>query len=354
MTRILILKTGALGDVLRTTSILPGLAARFPDLHITWVTAHGARRLVEDHPLVACTLGVDPKDEAEIDRLSATLAEQRFEWVLSLDDEEPLCRLASAQACMRLSGAFLKESGQRDYTEDVAPWFDMGLLSHLGKQEADHLKVVNRSSHPGIFAQMFDVAQGQPELALTAVESEGAKAFYARNGMADGRPVIGFNTGAGGRWSSKTMPVAEVVDCLQRLHRSLAGQCHFLILGGAGESDRNREILMHAESLGDPVHAVDGGSDNQLGEFAALIDGLQLLISSDSLAMHMAIARRRPVIAFFAPTSAAEIELYGLGEKVVSTAPDYCSYKKDADNSSITGERVAEAALRVLCQAVAE
>ena len=39
------------------------------------------------------------------------------------------------------------------------------------------------------------------------------------------------------------------------------------------------------------------------------------------------------------------------GEKVASTSPDYCSYRPDADNSSITPERLVEAALRVLAGA---
>ena len=56
----------------------------------------------------------------------------------------------------------------------------------------------------------------------------------------------------------------------------------------------------------------------------------------------------RSVVVFFAPTSAAEIELYGRGEKVVSTSADYCSYKADADNSSITAERLCAAVVRQL------
>ncbi|MDF1839043.1 MAG: glycosyltransferase family 9 protein [Planctomycetota bacterium] len=350
MTRILIIKTGALGDVLRTTSILNGLTARFEDLHITWLTAHGARRLVESNGRIQRVIGVDPKDAEAIGLLSDELGQQGFDWVLSLDDEEPFCRLASAQASVRLSGAFINEAGERDYTADVAPWFDMGLLSHLGKEAADRLKVSNEESHPAIFARMFAVDMGQPDLALTKDEVAGAKAFYQSNGLDDGKPVIGLNTGAGGRWTSKTMDLAEVVNCMQDLHRALAGQCHFLILGGVAEAVRNQEILLRATSLGQDVHVVDGGDNNTLGAFAALVDRLQLLISSDSLAMHMAVARCRPVVAFFAPTSAAEIELYGLGEKVISTSPDYCSYQKDADNSSITGKRVAEAALRALGQ----
>jgi hypothetical protein len=75
------------------------------------------------------------------------------------------------------------------------------------------------------------------------------------------------------------------------------------------------------------VNLVDGGTDNGLLRFAALVSLCSLLITSDSLALHVALARDVRTVAFFAPTSAAEIELYGLGEKVVSTARDYCSYK---------------------------
>ena len=67
------------------------------------------------------------------------------------------------------------------------------------------------------------------------------------------------------------------------------------------------------------------------------------IFSSDSLGMHLAIAQRVPSVSFFAPTSADEINTFGFGEKVVSLSADYCSYRPDADNTSLTGERLMEA-----------
>ena len=43
--------------------------------------------------------------------------------------------------------------GTLAYTDDTAPWFDMGLISRFGKERADALKVANRSSHPAIYAR---------------------------------------------------------------------------------------------------------------------------------------------------------------------------------------------------------
>ena len=64
--------------------------------------------------------------------------------------------------------------------------------------------------------------------------------------------------------------------------------------------------------------------------------------------MFIALTQKVPILAFFAPTPAHEIELYGRGEAVCSTAPDYASYRADADTSTLTVARLAPAALRVL------
>lgn len=349
MTAILILKTGALGDVLRTTSILPGLRDRYPDSGVTWVTAPGAVDLVRHHPLVARTVALAPDDAAGARALAAELG-TTWERVISLDDEEPLCALATAVADPGarpgvLSGAWLRPGGERAYTPDVAPWFDMGLLSVHGKRRADELKVANERSHAAIYADMLGIPMGEPELPLTPAAEAFGTAFAERRGLDDGRRWIGLNTGSGGRWESKKLPVDRTVELARALDGARPGQLGFVLLGGPEERERNAAL---GAGLGDALRWVDAGTDNGLLDFAAIVDRLDLLVTSDSLALHIAVARRVPVLAFFAPTSAAEIELYGRGEKVASTAPDYCSYRRDADTATLTVERLAPAALRLL------
>jgi heptosyltransferase-2 len=62
--------------------------------------------------------------------------------------------------------------------------------------------------------------------------------------------------------------------------------------------------------------------------------------------MHLAVAQGVGTIAFFAPTSAVEIDDFKRVTKIVSSAADYCSYRRDADNSSITAARLLEAVQR--------
>ena len=345
VTTILIVKTGALGDVLRTTSILPGLRERYTDCRVTWITAPAAVDLVRSNPLVAEVVALDVKSAHAVDELQARLSRTAWDRVLSFDDEEPLCRLVSALPTKRLSGAYLESDGRRAYTPDVGPWFDMGLLSVHGKQVADRMKVDNRRSHPEILTSMLGLPMGKPELEFEPRHADFARAFFERHAPAAGGPLVGLNTGAGGRWRSKMLTPECTADVAERVSRALGGRVTFVLFGGADERERNTRI---AGLLRERVRVADAGVDNALLEFAALVARCDLLVTSDSLALHVALARNVRCVAFFAPTSAAEIEMYGLGEKVVSTAPDYCSYKPDADTSSLTPERVADAVLRQL------
>jgi len=342
---ILILKTAALGDVLRTTSILPGLAAGGA-ARVTWLTAPGAVDLVRNHPLVERVVPLDVSDPTAVAACTEELASESWQRVLSFDDEEPLCALASRleEGGARISGAYLDGEGVRRYTEDVAPWFEMGLLSVHGKEEADRRKVANQLTHPRIFADMLGIEMGEPDLPLAEDQLEWAR---GRMGAFDGL-TIGLNTGAGGRWRMKDLPPDRTVAIARALAESRPEALRFLVLGGPPEAERNAAIVAGiSEALGAGA-VVDGGTDNALQPFAALVSCCDQLVTSDSLALHVAIARRVPVTCFFAPTSAAEIELYGRGEKVVSTSPDYCSYATDADNSTITTERLCTASVRVI------
>ncbi len=343
------MKTGALGDVLRTTSILPGLRKRYPDARITWVVARGGEDLLRFHPEVARVAGVDPNDPASLARARVELGRVRWRRVLSFDDEEPLCRLVTELGAQRengvLSGAYAGPDGTLAYTPDSAPWFDMGLISAFGKREADRLKKENRESHPAIFARMLGIEMGEPLLPLPESAREFARGFAGRTRLHDAGPVIGMNTGAGGRWESKKLPIERTVALMQEVSTRRAGRVTFLLLGGRDEGRRNAAIREEAENK---VRLVDGGVENALLDFAGLIGCVDLLVTSDSLALHVAVSRRVPVVVFFAPTSASEIEIYGRGEKVESLAADACSYRGDADTSTLTVERLAGAVERVL------
>ena len=197
-----------------------------------------------------------------------------------------------------------------------------------------------------MLASMLDIEEGRPELPLTEEEEAAAARLWEDDRLRGASVVVGLNTGAGARWPSKQLDEERTIATARELSVRSTSDVTFLVLGGPEEEERDARI--HEGLLAQGLHAVRGGEGNSLPEFAALVSRCDLIITSDSFCLHAAIARRTPVVAFFAPTSAAEIDLYGLGEKVASTAPDACSYRPDADNSTITPARLADAAERVL------
>lgn len=322
----LVIKHGALGDVVRTSYFASALRNRYGNtLRLSWITAPAAYPLLRFNPHI---------DDLWTDFRSAT--NYCFDRIFSLDDELDVVRSVMELKSAKLIGAFLNSTGERDYTADVAAWFDMGLLSHYGKTRADELKVQNQRTHAEIFSEIFDVDGVQPEFwGMPRMERAGV---MLRNGTA-ASPVIGINPYAGGRWQSKELRRDE----LEKLARYLLspegplGDSGTLVFLGAGD-DRKRNLQV-TDSLSD-ARVVIAETDDSVLRLAGVIRAMDYLITSDSLAMHLAIAQRVPFIAFFAPTSASEIDDFCLGFKLCSTSPDYCSYRKDADNRSITAERI--------------
>jgi heptosyltransferase-2 len=328
---ILIVKHGALGDVVRTSYFARPLRDKLgPGLRLSWITAPTSLPLLRFHPA--------------IDDLWTSFDQARphvFDHIYSLDDETDVLVGVAGLRSRGLTGATIDAQGAKSYTDNAAEWFDMGLLSRHGKARADELKKLNTRTHAEIHTRMLDVAGPAAEF-----YGDVAMEMWAREWIGARHPVIGVSPFAGGRWPSKELRAEELAKLVGALRagRSDLGDCDVVLLGAG--TDRERNLMLAREFRDDRLRVAN--TDDSLLRLAAVVRELDYMISSDSLAMHLAIAQRIPTVAFFAPTSGIEIDHFGRVEKVLSTAPDYCSYRKDADNSNITAERLLESLQLVL------
>jgi len=68
-------------------------------------------------------------------------------------------------------------------------------------------------------------------------------------------------------------------------------------------------------------------------KFAALLGQTHVLITSDTLALHIGLALGRQVVALFGPTSHEEIDLCAAGEKLFAELECLGCYLNDCDKS---------------------
>lgn len=317
--RILIIKLGAIGDVIRTTSILQGLKVKFKNCKIGWVTKKESFDVLKNNVLIENIFLIDKS-------LINKLQNKEYDMVISLDDEHEACELASKINSKEIIGAFLKNN-RRVYTKGSALWFDMGLISRFGKEKADELKAKNKITYQSIMYKILGLKykKQEPILCLNKKELGFGKRFAEKHSISKKDIVIGINTGAGGRWEDKKLSMEKTAELIDKLNNQIKN-VKIVLFGGPEEKERNEKMKKIIKTK-----IIDAGCDNSLMEFASLVNLCKVLVTSDSLALHIGIALKKKIVAFFYATSAAEIELYNRGIKIIGKGKDYCSYKPKCD-----------------------
>ena len=305
--KILIVKLGAIGDVLRTTSILPGMQEKYYPVEIDWLTSSKSREVLINNPYLKELWIWEEKRPAG-----------GYNLAIGLEDEKEICDYITEIGSDRIIGSYT-ENGKQTYTPSA--WFEMSAISKYGLKQANELKKQNRKTFQQHMAELLGVKAGPYIFSLTPEEVEYGQKFARDLGIGKKEKVVGVNTGAGRRWQLKALSIEKTIELVKRIEKELGAVS--LILGGEEEKERN-EII--SKETGMP-----NGGLHSLRNFAAVVNQCQLVISSDSLALHFAIATGRRLVVFFGPTSPAEIELYGLGTKVYPEIDCLICYKKECD-----------------------
>lgn len=312
MKNILIVKLGAAGDVVRTTSFLPGLKKKYGKVAIDWLTERHMEVLLAGNPYLRTIFFIDEP---------AAWQDHRYDLVINLDADYEVCRIIGTVPHGKLIGTYAHE-GKIAYTPDSAMWFDMSLLSRHGKERADLLKIKNRRSYQDMWHEIMGLpgSTARPQFLLDKHDHTLARAFAKSHRIKPSDTIIGLNTGAGNKWIHKKLSIPQTTAILKRLHHKYP-KAKFLIIGGPTEARRNARI---AQAVPQAYNA----TARSIKELGAIIHLCSTVVTSDSLPLHIATALEKKVVAFFAPTSPWEIELYDQGHKVLPTTPCLACYHR--------------------------
>ncbi len=334
-TRILIIKLAAIGDVVRTTSLIAGLLKTYENPHITWLTDSAAAQLLKE------TGGINRLLTYDLGSV-LWLMSQRFDVLVCLDKEPRAAALALLVAADSKFGFINSPEGSLTIANP-----ESGYALRLGLD--DPLKFhENTKSYPAIIYEMCAIPYEGQDYAVTVNQQDRrwAEALFREKEIDGKHPLIGLNTGAGPVFTHKSW----TKEGFAGLARALAEEtgATVLLLGGERELERNRYI----QKASGGAAAVIGGRQT-LGQFAAMLSLLDLVVTGDTMALHLAVGLSIPTVAIFGPTSHTEVDLFGRGEKVIAAIDCAPCYRSGCEKNphcmdAITIDEVLSAVLRVL------
>jgi heptosyltransferase II len=306
--RILIVHLEALGAVVRSTSLLASVKRKYPDSHITWVTQKPSNQLLKGNPLIDRVLTTDRDDLLSLSALE-------FDIALCVDKSLKAAGVLASAKFDKLFG--FKVDGK---TGAILPATDAAVeLWELGL--SDYKKFfVNKKPETQLSREALELplgAQGDEQvtsddyyLPLTKIELELA-AERRKQWAGANEWVVGLNTGCSDVIQYKKLSIETHRELAQRL-QAVSG-VRVVLLGGPEDELRNQRIAHGLDVVQTPTQS-------GLRDGLVSVQACDIVITGDSLGMHMAIALKKWVVAWFGPTCAHEIELYGRGVKVLSQA----------------------------------
>jgi heptosyltransferase-3 len=160
---------------------------------------------------------------------------------------------------------------------------------HASEQDVDLLRKV------GLYQESLAPAYGiQP----TSLNINFVKDWLLAKNISLSKKIIVIHSSS--RWKFKTMRAETWVDLINKLYAH--GEYQILLSGGPADISFNQEIISNCNFL--PVLACDF----TLGQTAALYKYADLLISIDSMSIHLASALSKPIVAIFGPT---DVKVWG-------------------------------------------
>lgn len=294
--RILIIKLGATGDVIRTTVILEPLREKYPDHEIWWLT---------QSPEVVPS-SVDRRLRFTPENILAVTSVP-FDVVINLDKDLPACALMTQVSGSTRYGFTLVDGIPGPVNDLARHKFTTGIFDDINK--------ANTISYPQEIVELCGLEYTGQEYVMDA---PGLSPLTIPSGTG---LVVGLNTGCGDRWIAREWPI----DYWVRLIELLKGAGHrVVLLGGPAEHERN---VMLQQQTG----ATYGGTF-PLGVFPAIVAQCDVVVTAVTMALHVAIALKKRVVLMNNIFNKHEFELYGRGVLIEPEKTCTCFFQHDCTN----------------------
>ncbi|MBL7997413.1 MAG: glycosyltransferase family 9 protein [Candidatus Kapabacteria bacterium] len=289
---ILVIKLGAIGDVIRTTPLLHKLRSEYPTKSICWLTYSPDILPAAVHK----PLAFSPESLLWIQNTD-------FDLCINLDKDPHACALASSVRTNELWGFTLRNGKPSPANERATHKFNTGLFDDVNKANTKHY-----------VDEIFDICGWSfaGEEYVLDVPASGRFASLRTNG----KPLIGLNTGCGDRWTSRKWRDEQWIELISLLQE--AGM-QPMLLGGKQEHDVNTKFHNETGALYPGFFP--------LRDFMEQMNECDAVVSAVTMAMHVAVGLRKPLILMNNIFNPHEFELYGRGEIIQPDKSCHCFFR---------------------------
>jgi len=272
--RILVVRLGAMGDIIHALPAVAALKQGFPEAHLTWAVDPKWVPLLEGNPSVDDPLLVRRSSRADIFESWRNLRSRRYDFAVDFQG------LIKSALTARLAGPGRIYGFHRTQVrERIAAWFYsdeiLSTSAHMVDRNLDLAVAAGAARVP----HQFPIPPGEPEGDLPLGE------FVLAS------PVAG--------WPSKQWPREHYTALAQRLQRDFGLP---LVLN-----------MPQSSSLSGLIYATRRAT---------------AVIGVDSGPMHLAAALGKPGVAIFGPTDPARNGPYGDSFRVLRTPGAVTTYKR--------------------------
>lgn len=278
-TRILIIRTDRIGEVLLSTALVDAIKKHIPDSRITFVTSSIARELL------SCKPGIDHveifdtvKDISIMDtfKFAGRLRKQKFNIAIVLNSHK------YSHLAVFMAGIPIRIGFNRKWPAFLSHRF----IDNRGQGKMHEIEYSLELLQPLGIHETFI----HPSLTVPEDAKEGVKKLFSDRNINPAKKNVIIHPGS--NYAYKRWPQEYYTQLIDRMY--YRDDLNFILVGTKNEQDLCDQIAL---KFGKQVYSLAGGST--LIELTALIDTAQLVIANDSGPMHIAYCLNKPLVAIF-------------------------------------------------------
>ena len=285
MRAILIVRLGAMGDIIHTLPVAAALRARFPDARIDWVVDERYQDLLELVPVIDRRVVWHSRSETlwrRLTELRASLRRQAYDVAIDVQG------LLKSAAVARFSGARRVLGFAPPHLRERAAGFFYTETHDPG--ETTHVVGKNLS-----LAALIGADASQMRFPLAIPSSPALDAIRARRSTPAGTPFAVLNPGAA--WPNKRWPADRFGAVAQWLRQ--VRDLRSVVTWGPGDETLAAAVV--DASLG----AAELAPPTSVADLSAVVRAARLMVSGDTGPLQLSAAVGTPIVGIFGPTDGA-------------------------------------------------